>query len=373
MVLIAYLIAITIPVAFLYFIYTRDLYKTGAFRYVIFSFVWGLIAYLLAAFINSNTLRFDLVSYNNVVRFQAPILEEVLKAIILYALVRRKDFNYFVDGAIYGFSVGIGFAIIENFEYLGGATDTALAIAISRVISTNLIHAAATAITGIALGYARFKRFGLFILTSLLGLLMAMILHIIFNNLVTRVESSLLIIYAAILGIGGGSIIYLMIRRGLKEEKAWIEEKLGAADRVTSGEAAVVNRLEDLSTILAPARDKFGSEKSEQIEKFLTMQANIGIKRKMLDMLADDKMRSALQVQIEELRREMDETRRLVGSYGMMYVRTIFPEDASPLWDRLQSIIQERAVTPQKEDGPNVWATLGQRTAEASAKQNETD
>ena len=60
-----------------------------------------------------------------------------------------------------------------------------------------------------------------------------MALHLGFNNLVTRVNSGLLLIYAATTGITGLIVIAWSIRRGLQEEKAWIEEMLGEADRVT--------------------------------------------------------------------------------------------------------------------------------------------
>ena len=70
--------------------------------------------------------------------------------------MRRPKFTYFVDGAIYGFAIGIGFAVFENYEYIAGSS-AALNTAIGRVISTNLIHATASAIIGIAFGLARFQ------------------------------------------------------------------------------------------------------------------------------------------------------------------------------------------------------------------------
>jgi len=40
------------------------------------------------------------VSFEQMIRIVAPILEEFLKALILIYLVQRADFNYVVDGAI---------------------------------------------------------------------------------------------------------------------------------------------------------------------------------------------------------------------------------------------------------------------------------
>ena len=117
---IAIIIATIIPLVFLYLIYTRDLYGTGAFRYVIYCFFWGAAAYVLAAYVNTWVEGTGLVTRLQVVRYTAPVAEEILKALILIYLVRRPQFTYFVDGAIYGFAIGIGFAVFENYQYIGG-------------------------------------------------------------------------------------------------------------------------------------------------------------------------------------------------------------------------------------------------------------
>jgi RsiW-degrading membrane proteinase PrsW (M82 family) len=368
MLIIALLIATAVPLIFLYVVNRLDLYKTGAFRYIVFCFIWGGLSFGGANFINPALADAGVVTWENMVRFAAPIVEEILKAIILIYLVRKTDFTYFVDGAIYGFSVGIGFAVVENYQYLIGSS-AALDLAISRVISTNLMHATASALVGIALGLSRFQRFSGRALLLLVGWLSAMSVHVAFNNLVTRVSSGYLLLYAAISGFLGAILIVIAIRRGLSEEKAWIEETLGEADRVTTGEAAVVHRLGNLQEILSPLAERFGSEKADAIESFLLLQARLGILRKTLEKLADEKMKRNVETQMDEIRAEMDTARREVGTYCMLYLRNIFPEEASPLWNRLETLIPEQS----KSDGPSLWAALGERTAEASTRNTEPE
>lgn len=370
MLIVALAIATIVPLVFLYVIYTLDLYGTGSFRLIMACFVWGGVAFGLAYVINSAMLNYDLVSFETFQRFSAPIIEEILKALILIYLVRRPNFTYFVDGAIYGFAAGMGFAIFENYFYLLGNPGAALGVGVGRVLSTNLIHATGSALVGIALGSARFQRsLGRAVLLLIVaGFLPAMGLHIFFNNLVTRVSSGLLLLYAAAVGFSGAGVIGFLIKRGLAEAKTWIEETLGAADRVTTGEAAVVNRLANAQEILAPLAQTFGKEKAAQIERFLLIQAKLGIQRKTLEKLNDEKMRKAVEAQMAELRAEMDEARRSVGAYCMLYLRNIFPEEASPLWGRLELVIQERiAARPAGGGGLNLWANLDQRTAQAGS------
>jgi hypothetical protein len=329
--------------------------------------VWGTAAFALAARVNTATLDYNLVTHETFQRLSAPVIEEILKALILIYLVRRPKFTYFVDGAIYGFAIGIGFAIVENYSYVFGNPGAALGVATSRVLSTNLIHATASAMMGITFGLARFERSFARAITLLAGLLLAMIVHVAFNNLVTRVSSGLLVVYAASAGFGGAVVIAAAIKRGLAEEKAWIEETLGAPDRVTAGEVAMVSRLADLQKTLAPLAERFGSEKATQIEHFLLLQARLGIFRKTLEKLADEKMVQAVEAEMAKLRSEMDEVRRSVGVYCMLYLRHIFPEEASPLWERLEALIEERAAARPATGGADLWATLDKRASQAGA------
>ncbi|MBW8009975.1 MAG: PrsW family intramembrane metalloprotease [Chloroflexi bacterium] len=365
--IIALIIATVIPLVVLYIIYNRDLYGMGTFRLILLCFIWGGAAFLFASGVNRWMLDSGLVETRDmVVRFTAPITEEILKGLILIYLVRRPQFTYFVDGAIYGFAAGIGFAIIENYEYIFNNLGAALAVAIGRVISTNLIHATGSALVGIAFGKARFERtFGKarFILG---GFTFAMILHIGFNNLVTRVRSGLLLIYAAGVGIAGLSVIWGAIKRGIAEEQTWIKETLGEADRVTAGEAAAVQRLSDIEVILAPLAKRFGSEKASQIEHFLLLQAHLGIMRKTLEKLPDEKMVKSVELEMGNIRQEMDEARKVVGTYCMMYLRGIFPEDDSHLWGHFEDVITERLASLPATASGSLYSKL-------EAIRNESD
>jgi len=366
--ILAYVIATIIPLLSLYTIFGLDLYKTGEFRTILMCLMAGVVAFEMASLINRTTINQGWLARMEVVRYSAPIVEEILKGLLLWYLVSRPKFTYFVEGAVYGFAAGIGFAVVENFQYIGSAGSAGFAVAASRVISTNLIHASTCGILGIALGLARFERGSRKIQFSAAGLLAAMLLHVGFNNMVTRVNSGLLLVYAASCGLVGAGVIAFLIRRGLKEEKAWIEEKLGMTDRVTSGEVAIVQRLEKAHELLKPLAERFGDKKAAQIERFLIIQARMGILRKSLDKLSDERMKRAVEDQIYKLRAEMDDSRRQVGSYAMLYLRHTIPENASPLWGRLEALIQERAASPRPAgSGMNVWETLKLRQEEHKA------
>jgi RsiW-degrading membrane proteinase PrsW (M82 family) len=363
--IVAYLIATLIPLVVLFVIYKSDVFSVRTFRFVLLCFLWGTLALGAAYIFNSTLLRQGWITREQLVRYEAPIAEEILKALILFFMVRRPELTYFVDGAIYGFAVGIGFAVVENYTYLAGS-NSALGLAIGRVISTNLIHATCSAILGIAFAQSRFQRGYRRSGMILFGLVTAVAFHLAFNNMVDRVSSGLLILFAAFLGIGGAFLIGLVMRIGLSHERDWIEEKLGMEDRVTVQEARVVQRFSEMSHLLAPLAERFGNEKAAKIEKFLTTQAQLGIKRKTLEKLADEKMRQSVGKQMAELQKQMDEARREVGAYAMLYLRSTIPAESSPIWSRLETLIQERAAARAASGGMNLWANLEQKTKKSA-------
>jgi RsiW-degrading membrane proteinase PrsW (M82 family) len=344
---VAILIATAIPVLALFGMRALDLYKTGEFKFVLICFGAGALAYFAAAFINPLPRRFGWIDYNTMVRFLAPVVEESLKALIIIFMVRRPKFTYFIDGAIYGFATGIGFAIFENYEYILGHSGAALAVAINRVISTNLMHAAACAAVGIVMGWARFKkpfpRIGL----SVGGVLLAMTLHMGFNNLVTRVTTGWLLVYAVLVGGGAAGLIALMMRIGFKEEQTSIRETLGVADRVGREEVKAVLNIAKVDDVLKLIAARFGTGKAAQIEKLLLVQARLGILKNNAEKTADEKIRAETLAQIGPLRQEMESARREIGSYAMAYLRYTHLEELFSVYSALGARLQELAAQPR--------------------------
>lgn len=367
--ILALILATLLPLVVLYVIYSLDLYQMGAFRTVLLCFGWGIVAYFLAAQINPFVYYRGWVSLENLPRYFAPVAEEILKALVLVYLVRRPKFTYFVDGAIYGFAAGMGFAIFENYEYILVNTGWGLGTALARVISVNLIHASASAVVGAALGLARFRRNLGHVAFLLSGLALAMLLHGAFNNLVTRLTAGPVLLLSTVIGLAAVGFIAFTIFRGLAEQKQWIEEKLGMADRVTGQEARVVQHLADAGEILKPLTQLYGAEKAAQVERFLLLQARLGILRKTLDKLPDEKLRQAVERQMDETRQEMDQARKAVGAYIMTSVRLLFPEGSSPVLDLLQQRLSERLQAGQGGDMQAWQKMMGQTAAQIPASE----
>ncbi len=380
MLIVAGIIAVLLPLVFLYIIYALDLYSSGSFRTVALCFLWGLVAFGLAFGLNTAVNEYLLQDQLHIDRFRAytltvvlvaPIVEELVKSLALVYFARRPDFAYFVDGAIYGFAAGIGFSIVENIWYLSlpdSAGQGALLV-ITRSFTTCLMHGSASALVGVSIGRFRYGRGRTRILSTILGWGAAMVLHSGFNRVVEFWEGTALLLGAVGLGIGGVVLIALFIRWGLAEEKRWIEETLGLDLRVTEGEKALVRELQDVDVLLKPIVERFGRDKADQVEDFLVKQAQLGIKQKSSEMTTDPRLKQQVQNQIQELQEEIDGLRRKVGVYCMTYVRSIFPLDLVVQWmGDLQRRVEEAKQRPAQFD---VWGKL--QSAAAARAGNEPE
>ena len=65
----AFVVAALIPLGFLVVVKSFDFYQTGSAKFIIYSVVWGVISYLLAAQINPALVRHGVFTTDTVVRF----------------------------------------------------------------------------------------------------------------------------------------------------------------------------------------------------------------------------------------------------------------------------------------------------------------
>jgi len=346
---IAIAIALVIPFVFLLFLRKFDLHKTAKFHHNIITLGCGIVAYLLVAQINPAMVNAGWVTWDQVIRFTAPVIEEILKSLILLYLVSRANFNYVVDGALYGFGAGIGFAIIENVEYVNANIEIALIVALLRVFSTNLMHAAGSGLIGTALAYYRgetIKRRGIWVVIG--GYAVAIIFHAVFN---TMVNAGTFLAFAIGYGVLGAVLIWYVIRRGMSAQKQWVGEKLGEEDRVTKEETRAVTGIEKMvETLLTPFKERFGDEKVSLVRALLYKQAEIGIKRKLLESTPSPAKHKELEDIIQSLAKDMEELRKQIGMYPMMFVREVYLGQDFRVWDKIQARIAESS-TGQKGGG----------------------
>ena len=192
------MVAAVVPmVGFLTLIWWLDRYEREPVWLVSLTFLWGAIGAIFLALIGNFigftglAMAFDQQTAELAGPvIIAPLVEEPVKAIVLFAVIRSRNFDNMTDGFVYGAAAGLGFGMTENFVYFSdvGASGNMLAwmgTVVVRTLYSALMHACATSCVGAALGWARLR--GGWALAAALptGFVLAMGMHALWNGLLT--------------------------------------------------------------------------------------------------------------------------------------------------------------------------------------------
>ena len=345
------------PLLVLSFFRKSDFYQVTKDNLILRSLLGGIFACPVASLVN---LFLDNVWAIKSEIILAPLLEEILKGLVLLYLIQLSKITFSVDGALYGLATGVGFAIAENIGFVLFDPDFALEVALQRIGSANLVHASSSAILGIVLGVSYLRRTRLRSMFLVTGLVLAIGLHMFYNYLVHQGKASLLGAFG--IGILGAMFVYFVMQRGKRQAQDWIRQQLGMRDGVTSGEVALVNRLPSTDDLLQPVFERFGFEKTRQVEKLLYLQARLGIKRKFLDSIPkNDPLHAALEIDLREMQSEMLAAERRIGTYTMLFIRGLYTDEMVSVWERMQAKIRERSALNGGQKGGGLWSSLEER------------
>ena len=147
----ALLLATILPsiLIILFFVYS-DKFKEPRGE-IIKVFIYGILITIPAYFLNTYIGDFfyanTRVSENLISSFltAAPVEEGLKLSVLYYFVYKMKDFNEPMDGIVYGVTVSLGFATLENFYYVYLLADhfntSSMALAIVRSFSAVPAHA----------------------------------------------------------------------------------------------------------------------------------------------------------------------------------------------------------------------------------------
>jgi RsiW-degrading membrane proteinase PrsW (M82 family) len=174
-------LAVAPGIAVCLFIYSLNKYGRGSMRYLVLSFVLGMAATLpalllqmLAEDVRDEPSRHSILSYAWYAYIVVALSEEGSKFLVLrcYAYP-KKSFGSPFDGIVYSVMIGMGFATIENIEYVH---QFGLETGFSRFFLAIPAHASFAVLMGYPAGKAKSDRPHAFWL-MLQGLLVAVLFH----------------------------------------------------------------------------------------------------------------------------------------------------------------------------------------------------
>lgn len=172
--------AIAPSLALFSYFYLRDQFSQEPSKLLFQSFIYGAVLtfpILFLQFVFKEEEVFSNILATNI--FFPSIIEEFFKwLVLLIAIFRHVDFEDPYDGILYGASVSLGFATIENILYLiEFGTDIAFIRALLPVSS----HALFGVVMGYYLGKAKFSRDKAEHKWLFMALFIPFVLHVLYN------------------------------------------------------------------------------------------------------------------------------------------------------------------------------------------------
>jgi RsiW-degrading membrane proteinase PrsW (M82 family) len=249
-----------------------DLFEREPFGMLAAAFAWGSLAATTLA-IPANTALLDLIaklgSQSLAERWGAaiagPIDEETLKALglLLLVLIAVEEIDTPIDGLVYGAFIGLGFQIVEDFQYLtnpafAGNGVSQLHVVWDLFLVRGLVggiwsHAAYTGLVGLGIGYLvsrpdvpHWRR----VVLAELAFAGAWAMHFVWNspwfdNVSNGGFWRTIITQSIIKGLPGFLLIAWLYFRARRRESLWVEHVL--APEVATG-AVTAAEIEALLT-----------------------------------------------------------------------------------------------------------------------------
>ncbi|MDN7023454.1 PrsW family intramembrane metalloprotease [Methanoculleus sp. FWC-SCC1] len=221
--LVLFTLALGPGIFWVWYFYQRDRYEPEPAYLILRMFLLGIAVTFPVAFIEG-LIAVLVASPLFLAAIVAPIVEEYGKYFVVRRFVYRdREFNEPMDGIVYATAAALGFASLENVIYIFSAYALSPAAALGTVIIRALFsvpaHALFASIWGYALGRAKFsppeQRQGIVVR----GLVLAMVLHGVFNFLLISAEvfAVAMLIFVLVLVPGMWILVNRNIGRALRQ------------------------------------------------------------------------------------------------------------------------------------------------------------
>ncbi len=304
-----------------------DSYKLVPLRWVIGAIVLGCGAGIASYPINSMGLAWLPFEFTAYTRYVAPLIEEALKASIVWLLMRQNRIGFLVDAAIFGFAVGAGFAIFENLYYLSVLPDMQLGTWIVRGFGTAIMHGGATAIFAIVthVMFGQYPTIGSVALVP--GYLLAAIVHSVFNHffLAPVLNTAVVLVILPLL-------LVAVFERSEKAVSDWLGAGFDAdtelLELINSGELSASK----VGLYLHSLKEKFDGPIVADLLCYLRLHTELSIRAKGLLMMRESGFANEVGAETRGKLEEMKYLEKSIGKTGKLAIKPFLSMSRKDLW-----------------------------------------
>jgi protease PrsW len=303
-----------------------DSYKLVRLQTITQLVIVGCIVAALSLFLNW-ILETHGVDRRLLLRFGAPAVEEILKALPLVFLIRTKRIGFLIDAAIFGFAIGTGFAVVENFYYLSTLTHASPALWIVRGFGTAIMHGGTSAILAMTTVALTERKQSDAPWLFVPGLLMAFAIHSLFNHFVVSPVASAIVIVL---------LLPPMLVLVFTQSERYLQSWLGSGFDLDSELLRIIGSGEfgqsPAGEYLQSLGDHFDGAVLADMLCFLRMHSELSLRAKGVLMLHENGFPVKKDPDIAEKLAELRYLEKSIGKTGELALAPIMNRSSHDVW-----------------------------------------
>lgn len=322
-----YLFSLFPVILFLVCLYLLDSFKLVSQRILIICVLWGALSAGLSYLANTAILDAFSLSHEILIRYAAPFVEEVLKALLIILLISIRRIGFSIDAAIYGFAIGAGFSLTENLVYISQlGTQTGLIVWMLRGFGTAIMHGGCTALLAMIM-INGVQRNRIWAVALLPGLAAAVVIHSIFNHFLLNpfLQTALIITVLP-------ATFMLIFKQSTNVLQDWLEiefsNEVEILKMIRRGEFAKTRAGQYLSSI----KHHYAPEVIVDMYWYISLYLELSIKAKRNMMLRENDLPIIPEKGIKEKLIELKQLRKQIGKVGEISLQPLIRMRHRELW-----------------------------------------
>lgn len=324
------LVALLPVIIFLIVLVLLDSFKLVKTKLLIVCIAWGISSSILSYFANTGFLESIPMDPDRLPAFLSkyisPFVEETLKMLLLIILIKRGKIGFMIDGAIYGFAIGCGFAILENIYYLYSIHNNNILLWVVRGFGTAIMHGGATSVIAIIIMNAFDKQKHLLV-PLLGGWIVAVIIHSFYNHFLFP---PLVMMVVILMVVSFTEITIFRLSEG--SLRKWLELEFDSEVKllalIRKGKFSMTKSGEYLISI----KNRFSQMVVVDMLAYISLYLELSIKAKGNLMLHEAGLPVKADPDIKTKLNEINSLEKNIGKTGLIAISPVLRTSRKDLW-----------------------------------------
>ena len=321
------LLAITPIIIFAVFLVWMDCFKLVKYKYIAIAILAGSISSLVSYLANNFALSYMGLDQKTVFQLVAPFIEEFFKISIILFFIKRNLTGFLIDSVIYGFSIGTGFALIENIFYYFILTDSGIQIHLVRGFGTAIMHGCTVALAAGLIHYLFNSKKLNFGISVSISFFMAYLIHSFYNSFLLDPTIQTVIIIA----IFTFSIL-LLFNINEKNIRKWINDEFDSELELLSMLDSGKIRETKTGQYILEIKNRFSPFIVLDMICFIRLNLELSMQYKTYLMLRSNEMEIPEDIELQSKISEYENLKKLIGKTGLSALKPVLSLDNKDHW-----------------------------------------